>query len=272
VIRLICADVDGTLVGTDGAVHPEIWPAAERARAAGIRLAICSGRPAFGLAREYAERIAPEGGWHIFQNGASVVHLPTGRTHSARLPDEAVRTLVAHARATGRTLELYSDLEYAVEVDNEVTRTHAGVLGVPFTPRSFESFGEPVVRAQWMGDVALLEQVMSESLDGIDRWPSTSPMMPEQRFISLLPAGVNKGTGVRALVAEYGLTLREVMFVGDGWNDTPALELVGHGVAMANAEPEALAVARHVVGHVDAGGLAEALALAVRIRATTQGE
>ncbi len=56
------------------------------------------------------------------------------------------------------------------------------------------------------------------------------------------------------------------MFVGDAWNDLPALQLVGHPVAMANAEPEAIAIARHVVGHVDDGGLAEALDLAVRIR------
>lgn len=265
-IRLLCADVDGTLVGANGAVHPEVWPAAERARAAGIRLAICSGRPAFGLAREYAERIAPEGGWHIFQNGASVVHFPSGRTHSACLPQSTVASLIARARATGRVLELYSDLEYAVEVDSSVTRTHAATLGVPFVARRLESFTLPVVRAQWMGDAALLDMVMQEHDPGIDRWPSTSPVMPDERFISLLPAGVNKGTGVRALAEEYGIPLAEVMFVGDGWNDTPALEVVGHAVAMANAEPEALAVARHTVGHVDDGGLAQALDMAVRIR------
>jgi hypothetical protein len=174
--------------------------------------------------------------------------------------------LIARARATGRILELYSDLDYAVEVDSTVTRTHAATLGVPFAARSLDSFALPVVRAQWMGDTALLEAVMREHDPGIDRWPSTSPMMPDERFISLLPAGTNKGTGVRALAEEYGIALDEVMFVGDGWNDTPALEVVGHPVAMANAEPEARAVARHTVGHVDDGGLAQALDLAVRIR------
>lgn len=265
-IRLLCADVDGTLVGANGAVHPEVWPAADRARAAGIRLAICSGRPAFGLARDYAERITPDGGWHIFQNGASVVHFPSGRTHSSTLPAATIAALIARARATGRILELYSDLEYAVEVDSRVTRLHAATLGVPFVARRLESFTLPVVRAQWMGDSALLDAVMREDDPGLDRWPSTSPVMPDERFISLLPAGVNKGTGVRALAEEYGIALDEVMFVGDGWNDTPALEVVGHPVAMANAEPEALAAARHVVGHVDEGGLAQALDLAVRIR------
>ena len=51
-IQLVFTDVDGTLVGSSGTVLPAIWTAAERVRAAGIRMAVCSGRPAFGDARE----------------------------------------------------------------------------------------------------------------------------------------------------------------------------------------------------------------------------
>ena len=40
---------------------------------------------------------------------------------------------------------------------------------------------------------------------------------------------------------------------------TSRRRLVGWPVAVANAEPEAKDVARTVVGHVDEGGLAEAL-------------
>jgi hydroxymethylpyrimidine pyrophosphatase-like HAD family hydrolase len=88
-IGLIGIDVDGTLVGSSGIVPEFVWEAAERARAAGIRLALCSGRPAFGTAREYARRLDAEG-WHMFQNGASVVYLPTGDSRSTPLPREHV--------------------------------------------------------------------------------------------------------------------------------------------------------------------------------------
>lgn len=264
-IRLLCADVDGTLVGANGVVHPDVWPAVDAARAAGIRLALCSGRPAFGITREYAERMAPEG-WHIFQNGASVVHFPDGRTHSVRIERDRIAALIARSRETGHTLELYSDLDYAVEEVSERTRQHAELLGVPFTPRSLDSFGDGIVRAQWMVPRELHDEMLAQSHPGIDIWPSTSPLMPDTLFVALLPTGVNKGTGVQALAEEYDIPLSEIMFVGDAWNDMPALQVVGHPVAMANAESEALAVARHVVGHVDNGGLAEALMLAVRIR------
>ncbi|MFN8668247.1 MAG: Cof-type HAD-IIB family hydrolase [Gemmatimonadaceae bacterium] len=264
-IRLLCADVDGTLVGARGAVHPEVWPAVERARAAGIRLALCSGRPAFGITREYAERFAPEG-WHIFQNGASVVHFPDGRTHSVRVTPEQAAFLRQRARVTGFTLEFYGDLDYAVEDDDVYTHQHAALLGVPFRSRPLATFDQPIVRAQWMVRKTQHDAVLAESCEGLELWPSTSPLMPDTLFVGILPRGTNKGTGVQALADEYGIPLDEIMFVGDAWNDMPALQLVGHPVAMANAEPEAIAIARHVVGHVDDGGLAEALDLAVRIR------
>jgi len=265
-IRLLCADLDGTLVGSNGSVHPSIWPAAERARAAGIRLAVCSGRPAFGLAREYAERLDATG-WHIFQNGASVLHLPTGRTHSAAFAPETIRWLRQRARDTRRVLELYADLEFAVEVDTPQTRSHSALLGVPFMTRPLESLDVPIVRAQWMLSRDEGDAVLAEPHPGIEMSPSTSPVMPETLFVSLMVPGVDKGTGVRAVSEEYGASLAEVMFVGDGWNDASALRIVGHPVVMANAEPEVHGLARHVVGHVDAGGLAQAIDLAIAMRA-----
>jgi Cof subfamily protein (haloacid dehalogenase superfamily) len=261
-IRLVCIDVDGTLVGSSGAVHPSVWAAADRVRAAGIRLAICSGRPAFGLTRAIADRLEPDG-WHIFQNGASVVHLPTRRSLSARLAPELVAMLVARARTLGRDLEVYGDDEYAVESTSPRVRMHARLLGLPFTPRPLESLEGPIVRAQWLIDHAEGEAVVGEPHPGLEVSPSTAPAMPDTLFVNLTPAGIDKATGVRAVAGEYGVPMEEVMFVGDGQNDAVALRAVGCPVAMANAEPEAREAARRSVGHVDDGGLAEALELAL---------
>ena len=89
---LVCIDVDGTLVGSSGTVHPDVWAAAARARDEGIHLAICSGRPAFGTTADYAAHLDPTG-WHVFQNGASVVNLATSESHSKHLSEAAVEPL-----------------------------------------------------------------------------------------------------------------------------------------------------------------------------------
>ena len=263
-VRLICIDVDGTLVGSSGGVLPEVWDAAARARAAGIRLAICSGRPAFGATREYAACLDAEG-WHVFQNGASVVHVATGASRSRGLPPGAEEALVARARATGRTLELYTDAEYAVERDTDRARRHADLLGIPFAPRALTSLPTPAVRAQWL--VAREEEhaVLAEPHEGLNLAPSVSPVMPDTTFVNITAAGVDKAGAVLAVAEAYGVPPGRVMMVGDGDNDAPAMRAVGAAVAMGNAEPAARAAARHHGAHVDEGGLLEAFELAGRL-------
>ncbi|NJD10101.1 MAG: Cof-type HAD-IIB family hydrolase, partial [Gemmatimonadetes bacterium] len=237
------------------------WTAAAGARAAGIRLALCSGRPAFGATRELALRLDPKG-WHCFQIGASVVQPDRGRTHSTPLPAGAVDALVARGRARGRLLELYTDDDYAFEGPPARARQHAALLGLPFRPRPFAALAGVIVRGQWLVGHAETEGVLAEPYPGLELSLSFSPAMPETRFINITAAGVDKGSAVRAIAAEYGLPLARVMFVGDSGNDASALAIVGWPVAMANAEPEARAPARVTVGHVDDGGVAEALRLA----------
>ena len=261
-IRLVGIDVDGTLVGSSGVVDPAVWRAAERACAAGIHLALCSGRPAFGVALEYAQRLDADG-WHIFQNGASIVHLPSGRSRSASLPPDAVKSLVAQAHISGHALELYGDDCYVTESTSEWAREHAALLGVPFEPRPFESLQGPPVRAQWLLSQADAMQAMAEAPPHLEVAQSTSPLMPHTRFVGLTREGVTKGSAIEVIAAEYGIPLQEVMYVGDSGNDLSAQQSAGHPVAMANADAAVLKIAKHSVGHVDAGGLKEALELAV---------
>jgi hypothetical protein len=265
-VRLVCLDVDGTLVGHSGEVAPNVWLAAERAHAAGVPLALCSGRPGFGVTRAIAERLQPDG-WHCFQNGASILHLQDGLSLSTELPAETVALLVARARRTGRPLELYSDHDYVTESESPLAARHAGLLGLRFRPRPYAALDGAVVRAQWLLVHAEAEAVLAEPHPGLVVSPSLAPTLPEGVFVNLTRTGIDKGSAVRAIAAACDVSLDEVMYVGDGFNDTPALRIVGRPVAVANAEPAALALARQVVGDVDHGGAAEAIALAL----ATQG-
>jgi Cof subfamily protein (haloacid dehalogenase superfamily) len=227
----------------------------------GIRLALCSGRPAFGLALDYARRL-DAGGWHIFQNGASILNLHTGESRSAPLPAAAVQALIAQARRTGDVLELYNDREYATETLTAWDRAHAEILGVPFESRSFDSLHAPLVRAQWLLSAEQAARQIGENPPGLEIAQSTSPLMPDVRFIGMTLHGISKGSAIRAIAAAYEIDVEDVMYVGDAGNDLPALRVVGHPIAMANADPAVIAAAQRTVAHVDAGGLAQALELA----------
>jgi len=254
--------VDGTLLGSSGSVQPEVWDATQRARASGIHLALCSGRPAFGLALEYARRLDADG-WHVFQNGASIVDVATGKSRSVPLAVDVVRGLIARARSSGDLLELYTDDQFANESSSTLAREHARLLGVPFEVRPFESLTGPIVRAQWLLSHEDAKQIASVPHPDLEVALSTSPLMPDTTFVGITHAGVSKGSAVRTVAEQYGIHLNDVMYVGDAENDLSALQIVGHPVAMANAAAAVLRIAKHTVSHVDAGGLAQALELAL---------
>jgi Cof subfamily protein (haloacid dehalogenase superfamily) len=266
-IRLVGIDVDGTLVGASGQVLPIVWEAAARARQAGIHLALCSGRPAFGLALDYARQL-DSSGWHVFQNGASVLHLESSRSLSAQIATDLVHTLVAEARRTGRVLELYSDREYVAESAHRWAYEHAELLGIPFQPRPFESLRSAIVRAQWLVLPAEASAVIDTAPPHLEVAQSSSPIMPDTRFIGLTREGINKGTAMQMIAREYDVPLTQVMYVGDAGNDLSALQVVGVPVAMANADAAVIAAAAHIAGDVEEGGLVKALDLAIASNGT----
>ena len=63
-------------------------------------------------------------------------------------------------------------------------------------------------------------------------------------IVDILPAGASKGTALASLAAARGLTIHNVMAIGDNWNDLPMLHVAGTPVLMGNAPPELLTRAR----------------------------
>ena len=263
-LGMICVDVDGTLIGTDNRVRDDVWAALAAARAQGMRLVLCSGRPAFGNALGYAQRLDPDG-WHVFQNGASIVRVDQGVSLSEPFPAEVLPELIARAHVTGWLLEVYTDTEYGFTHPGPYAKAHAALLGLPYVIRGPETLAGTVVRVQWVVPRSEEAAVLAEPHPGLDLHPSLSPAMPGVSFISATRAGTSKGSAVARVAAEYGLGLDRVMMVGDAENDVSALRVVGHPVAMGNADAVARAAARYQVGHVDAGGLIEAVELGLKL-------
>nr|MDQ6925469.1 HAD hydrolase family protein [Candidatus Eremiobacteraeota bacterium] len=142
------------------------------------------------------------------------------------------------------------------------------LLGVLYAPYPLDTLGAalggPPVRAQWVIPIEETAEVEAELLPGLVLAPAASPAMADSMFVNITAAGIDKAAAVRAVADAYGFPLARVMMIGDGTNDVGALRTVGLGVAMGNAEPEAIAAAARTVADVDEGGLLEALALASR--------
>jgi HAD superfamily hydrolase (TIGR01484 family) len=162
-IPLIFLDLDGTLIGSDGEVSQCVWDAIERAQEAGVKLAICTGRPGAGVALRVAKRVGPRNP-HVFQSGA-VISEPSGDTlHVAALREAVALEMVEHARELGFALELYTPTHMYVERRTPISEAHAKMIGVNALVRDLQEVAriEPVVRAQWV--VTSEERALVESL------------------------------------------------------------------------------------------------------------
>jgi Cof subfamily protein (haloacid dehalogenase superfamily) len=263
-LGLVCLDVDGTLVGERGVPTDEVWAAADRARAGGIHLAICTARLGLGSAWDWAVRLDPNG-WHMFQTGASIIHTGTNRMHSTALPKGSAKECETIADEHNWVFELYADRDYVVTSTHDVAMQHAGLLGLDFVCRSSDDLHGSAVRAQIIANDADVERAVSLVPHRCTASAATSPIIPGFHFVSITADTVSKASGVMVLAELLGLGLDRVMMVGDGQNDVSALELVTHSVAMGNAHPDAAAVAKYRVADVEADGVVEALDLALRL-------
>jgi hydroxymethylpyrimidine pyrophosphatase-like HAD family hydrolase len=82
--------------------------------------------------------------------------------------------------------------------------------------------------------------------------------------VMVLPASVDKATGLRAALDELALSARDVVGIGDAENDEALLLMCGCGVAVANALDSLKAVAGHVTAGENGAGVREIIEWLIR--------
>lgn len=89
-----------------------------------------------------------------------------------------------------------------------------------------------------------------------------APMFTVQASVScvdVIPAGIDKGVGVRWLAAETGIPLAQMGGIGDSTSDLAFLQLVGRSAAPANATAEVKAAVDSTSAYEDGDGVVDIL-------------
>jgi hypothetical protein len=202
----------------------------------------------------------------MFFDGGLVANPRTGEIVYARPLDPAVvRRAVDFARQYRLAFDLFSADGYFAEKESWVTDIRRSYFGISPAITDFdrlpdgesmikgtlvvrspeEKHGAELFRREFHGDLTLSNTV--------------TPAFPGVDFINVVAPGVSKKGALEALVAHAGVSLDQVMAIGDGVNDVPLITSAGLGVAMGNAPDSVKAVADYVTLDADHSGVAAAV-------------
>jgi Cof subfamily protein (haloacid dehalogenase superfamily) len=258
--RLIATDLDGTLLRSDRTVSPRTRRALDDARRAGIVVVPVTARQPGGL-RLIAEQAGFEG-HAICGNGAHGLHLGRDETLFAEYLPVAAQTALALALNTARPEVRFASVRdggslflaqdgYAALAGYQDHKRHPAEMGNHTLEAVLSSPSlKFIARSPLLTPRELLAEVDSLNLDGFFATHSGAP------FLEILAPGVNKAWGVARLCELLGIGQQQVLAFGDATNDAELLAWAGRGVAMGNAEPEALEAADEVTLSNDEDGVA----------------
>ena len=260
--KLLVVDIDGTLVGSERDISAENRKALDEARRLGIGVALSTGRAVLAC-RSILDQLALDG-HHIFFDGALVSDL-VEEVYAEPLNRGVVREAIDFIHSLNIDLELYSVTHYFVERETWSTDAHRKYFGIEPSIVDFTGLWERerIIKG---GLASVNPEQVAKAREFYARFESSlhvslarSPAFPGVEFANVVAPEVSKGRALEALSLHLGISLSEVMAVGDGTNDITLLSRAGLAVAMDNAPDEVKAVADYITLDVDQNGLAAAI-------------
>jgi Cof subfamily protein (haloacid dehalogenase superfamily) len=269
-IRLIALDIDGTLLDSRWQV-PEVNRAAIReATTRGVEVALVTGRR-FDFARPVIDQI--DSPLTLIVSGGALVKARDGRTLVRHLlPREVAREVLDGTRGFRAAAALVFDRPRAAQVVHEGLDTDEPHRQAYYDRnRDFiqevspleDALSEDPIQVMFSGRFLQMRSLV-ETLRALPVAHSISVAITEyeSRDFSLVDVnrlGCTKGAAVEEWATARGVERRDIMAVGDNFNDLEMLRAAGLPVVMGNAVDALKQLGWPVTLTNDEGGVAAAI-------------
>jgi Cof subfamily protein (haloacid dehalogenase superfamily) len=256
--RLIVLDLDGTLLNEHSKISPRTREALERAHAAGVAVAVATGR-SYSLTRYFCGDL-PLSGPQISYNGAIIVDPLTEQPIFLQaVPAVMVDPVITFLQERDIFTCYYTeDTIYVLDHSPMEVALVPPDLPQPVRVPDFGRLSHlPCIKLVAVGEQARITDLRSpaEIAFGDHLYVTrTSPVLLE-----FLHPAVSKGAALQQVIDSLGLSRDQVIAFGDSHNDIGMLRIAGTGVAMGNADAEIRAVADVIAPRNSDDGIARVL-------------
>jgi Cof subfamily protein (haloacid dehalogenase superfamily) len=263
--KLLVIDIDGTLINKYGEISTDNREALSLAQDSGMQVSLSTGRSLKSSLR-FIDQLSLDN-YHIFFDGALVSSAEPGfeEIYAQPISDTVLRQMIEFAHQYDIDLELYSVTHYFAERETWSTEAHRQFFGFEPTIVDFTGLWE---RARIIKGALVVTTPQEEAkarsfgnhfADSLHFSRVMTPTYPDVTFINILAPDTSKGRALEAMASHLGISLAEVVAVGDGRNDISLLSTAGLGIAMGNAHDELKKVADHITLDVEEDGLGAAI-------------
>lgn len=265
----VLTDVDGTLLTSTGQITEITMEAIRNCQAVGVPIIPCTGRTRRAMAMSTGpEFISIYGGdvskiAGVYQQGLMVYGLDGQLIYEEFIDENAALLAMCLAKQKGISVLAFCGDLILCESRNVYTDSilaYKDPAPEVFDGRSLEHLWSAGIVPHKLllvaeeSDLCYARSDLAHALTGMASITKAVPGMLE-----ILPFGSSKGKGVRKLLDHLNVPAEAVVALGDGENDIEMLELVGLGVAVANARPALLEVADATTHSNDESGVAAVL-------------
>lgn len=247
--EILFLDIDGTILKPDHTYDPSTKLAIHSAKAHGLKVFIATGRPLHeirGLAAELEidAFISYNGAYALFQEQV-LFHQP--------FKEETIKNYLSLTAEHDGNLVLYTDRSnHYTSLEAPRVQNFIRILQMKENALIKEDTPAHTLGATLLG-------IASEDLSYYDIEPgihlSQVNVEGAKDCYDLIRSSVNKGVAVEAVLKHLGISKEKAIAFGDGMNDKEMLRAVGHGFAMANANPDLFQYAKYRTTAVDDNGI-----------------
>ena len=245
-IRLLAADIDGTLLNPQFQISEPDLAALRRAHECGIEIVLVTGRR-----HTFALPIAQQLGfdfWLISSNGAITRSLSGETFHRDLMPAATCRRVCQAMQefrgSTVLTFDKESRGAIVIERMDELTASirrwlEKNMESIEFVIPIENALVTDPVQAMFCGSIPRMRQAL-QTLEGSgldDQIVILRTEYPARDLLMLdvLNTGCSKGHALERWAAHRHIPREQVMAIGDNYNDIEMLAFAGHPVIMGNA-------------------------------------
>jgi carbohydrate kinase (thermoresistant glucokinase family)/Cof subfamily protein (haloacid dehalogenase superfamily) len=257
-VRLVVADVDGTLVTPDKILTTKARAAVRHVIEAGIAFTITSGRPPLGM-KMLIDELHLRDPITAF-NGGLFVRPDLSVIRERLVPREAVQPAIDILSKDALDVWIYTDTDWRVRSRHapHVDREEWTVKFPPTVVATFEDVFDRVVKIVGVSDD---HEAMARCVTEVQQTcgQHVSAALSQPYYLDVTHPKANKGEVITALSALLAIPTAQIATIGDMPNDVLMFQRSGVSIAMANASAEV----QHAAKFVTKSNTEEGFALAM---------